>query len=348
MQSLPSYQELKQRFPLHPTQRRFVEESRQTIRNILNGTDPRLLLIIGPCSIHDPQLAKDYALHLQKLAKEVSSHVFLVMRVYCEKQRTSLGWPGFVYDPLLDGSHAMYLGVTWARELLLELASLEVPAATEFVDPLTALYYDDLISWGSIGARSASSQIHRNLASALPIPIGFKNGIAGNISAAITGAFSAAHSHPFLHVSETGQPVLSNTKGNPDTHVVLRGGESGPNYDADSVLEAVNHLKQAKLPSRLLIDCSHHNSGKKHDRQPIVFRSVIDQICEGNTYIRGVMLESHLHEGKQPIKHPPSLLQYGVSITDSCLDWPSTVELIHWSIEHLQQQQPCLAMQANQ
>lgn len=338
MESLPSYKDLKTQLPLLPAQHRFIEESRQTIRSILNGTDSRLLLIVGPCSIHDPLSAKDFAQRLLQFAQSVSSHFFLVMRVYCEKPRTSFGWKGFLYDPFLDGSHAMHLGIEWTRQLLLELATLGVPTATEFLDPLTAFYYEDLIAWGSIGARTASSQTHRNLASALSMPIGFKNGIAGNISAAINGVLAAGHPHTFMRISEQGQPTIIRTTGNPDVHIVLRGGEQGPNYDPSSVSAALNRLENVKLPSRLLIDCAHHNSGKKHDKQLHVFQSVIHQILEGNTNIRGLMLESHLQSGNQTLPNHPTQLQYGVSITDPCLDWHSTAHLIQWSAEILQRQ----------
>lgn len=338
MESLPSYKDLKTQLPLPPAQHLFIEESRQTIRSILNGTDPRLLLIVGPCSIHDTLSAKDFATRLFQLAQSVSSQFFLVMRVYCEKPRTSFGWKGFLYDPFLDGSHAMQLGIEWTRQLLLELATLGVPAATEFLDPLTAFYYDDLIAWGSIGARTASSQTHRNLASALSMPIGFKNGIAGNVSAAINGILAASHPHTFMRISDQGQPTMIRTTGNPDVHIVLRGGELGPNYDPSSVSAALNRLEDVKLPPRLLIDCAHHNSGKKHDKQLHVFQSVIHQILEGNANIRGLMFESHLQAGNQTLASHPDQLQYGVSITDPCLDWQSTAHLIQWGAEILQRQ----------
>ncbi len=338
MLSLPTYKEIKTRFPLPLSQRCFIEESRQTVRAILNGTDPRLLLIVGPCSIHDSVSAKEFAFQLRKLAKAVASHFFLVMRVYCEKPRTASGWKGFLYDPLLDGSNAMHIGIEWTRQLLLELASMQVPAATEFLDPLTAYYYDDLITWGSIGARTASSQIHRQFASGLSMPIGLKNGVAGNVSAAVNGALAASLPHTYMRICENGTPILSQTAGNPDVHIVLRGGDSGPNYDPFSVSEALARLEHMKLPPRLLIDCSHQNSGKKYDRQPSVFQSVIHQIVEGNTNIRGFMLESHLYAGNQVLTSDLSQLQYGVSITDSCLDWTSTSHLISWGAQHLHQQ----------
>ena len=338
MESLPSYHELKSDLPLSSNQRHFIEESRQTIRSILNGTDSRLILIVGPCSIHDPFSAKEFALKLKQLTQNISLQFFTIMRVYCEKPRTSSGWKGFLYDPLLDGSHNMRLGIESTRQLLLELANMQIPSATEFLDPLTAFYYDDLISWGSIGARTVSSQIHRTLASSLEMPIGFKNAIGGSISIAVNGALAASHPHTFMRLSDCGKPIICKTTGNPDSHIVLRGGENGPNYDPASIADALEKLKHAHLKPLLLIDCAHDNSHKKHDRQAVVFQSVIHQILEGNRNIRGLMLESHLFGENQELTAPPSLLKYGVSITDSCLDWSSTSKLICWGAEVLQKQ----------
>lgn len=337
MDVLPSYKELKTTLPLVHASRLFIEESRQTVRGILNGHDPRLILIVGPCSIHDRQAAKEYAFHLGQLAKSVAAQFFLIMRVYCEKPRTANGWKGFLYDPLLDGSHAMHLGIEWTRQLLIELAAMKIPAATEFLDPLTAFYYDDLITWGSVGARTASSQTHRQLASGMQMPIGFKNGVAGNVTAAVNGAFAASLPHTYMRICENGNPTIARTAGNLDTHIVLRGGDAGPNYDPSSVSDALARLKKVKLPQRLLIDCSHQNSGKKHEKQPNVFQSVLHQIVEGNTNIKGLMLESHLHAGNQTLPQDLSELKYGVSITDPCLDWASTAHLIGWGALHLKQ-----------
>ncbi len=332
---LPSYRDIKIRFPCLPGHRRFIDESRQTIRAILRREDPRLLLVAGPCSIHDSVSAKEFASHFGELARAVESTFFLVMRVYCEKPRTGSGWKGYLYDPFLDGSHATHLGIQWTRQLLLELAEMRVPAATEFLDPLTAYYHDDLITWGSIGARTSSSQPHRQLASALAMPIGFKNGIAGNISAAIQGALFATLPQMHLRLCEEGKASISRSAGNPDTHIVLRGGDAGPNYDPASVSSALTLLQQATLQASLLIDCSHGNSGKAHDRQTAVFQSIIQQITEGNGHIRGLMLESHLQAGNQIPTKDRNHLEYGVSITDACLDWPSTAELITWGADRL-------------
>jgi len=259
MPFLPTYQELKSQISLFPSAKLFIEQSRQTIRKILFGQDPRLLLIVGPCSIHDISSAKEYARRLKILSEKISNHFFIIMRAYCEKPRTASGWKGYLYDPYLDGSHDMKVGIQGTRQLLLDLAEMEVPTATEFLDPLTAHYYDDLISWGSIGARTSSSQPHRQLASGLTMPIGFKNGVAGNVSSAINGVISASYPHTYMGINEMGVPYIMKTKGNKDCHVVLRGGENGPNYDSSSVLEVLKKLDQHLLQS-LLIDCSHHNS----------------------------------------------------------------------------------------
>ncbi|MBA2368758.1 MAG: 3-deoxy-7-phosphoheptulonate synthase [Candidatus Protochlamydia sp.] len=334
MPFLPTYQDLKNQPPLDPSIECFIHQNRQAIRAILNGSDPRLLLIAGPCSIHDTLSAKEFAYYLKSLSDSVQSRFLLVMRVYCEKPRTSTGWKGFLYDPLLDGSNDMLLGIKKTRELLCHLARMGIPAATEFLDPLTAFYYDDLISWGSIGARTSSSQTHRQFASGLQMPIGFKNGIAGNVSAAIEGVIAATQPHSYMGLNEHGRSVIIRTNGNPDAHIVLRGGEAQSNYDPSSISDAMNSLSFARLPIRLLVDCSHHNSEKKYENQPLVFQSVIKQIIEGNENIRGIMLESHLHAGNQALKTPGDLL-YGISITDSCLDWNSTRHLIQWGYKQL-------------
>lgn len=342
MQLLPSYKDLKTQFASNDSQRDFIKINRQTIRNILNGIDPRFLLIVGPCSIHDVKSAKEYALRLKSLSKRVSNHFFILMRVFCEKPRTITGWKGFLYDPHLDGSNAIKSGIESTRQLLLELAELDIPAATEFLDPLTAYYYEDLISWGSIGARTSSSQPHRQLASGLDIPIGIKNGVAGNVSAAINGVTCSSYSHTYMGLNEEGQPAVIHTKGNPDAHVVLRGGESGPNYDSFSVGDALRRLQQAKLPQRLIIDCSHQNSGKRADKQPAVFQSALDQIIQGNMSLRGMMLESHLYAGHQSLMDGLENLAYGVSITDACMDWGATEQLILQGASYLIQNQPIL------
>lgn len=332
---MPLSSELKNRFPLTQSQKAFIEQSRQTIRDILNGTDSRVLLIVGPCSIHDSIAAREFAAQLKKLDTFISSQFFIVMRAYCEKPRTTSGWKGFLYDPFLDGTDDIEEGLKQTRELLLHLADMQIPTAAEFLDPLTAPYYEDLVSWGSIGARTCSSQTHRQLASGLNLPMGIKNGIAGNISSAMNGVLSASQPHTYMGLNACGQPCIVKTAGNADAHIVLRGGEEGPNYDPASVEEALQILQQVQLPLKVLIDCSHGNSNKIAEKQPIVFQSVIHQIAEGNTSIRGLLLESHLFGGNQPLTKHLDQLKYGISITDTCLDWNTTKWLIEWGALHL-------------
>jgi len=339
MIDLPSYENLKSAFPLKESQKAFIEQSRDTVRQILEGKDRRLLLIIGPCSIHDPLSAIEYAHCLKAIQQELSSHFFIVMRVYCEKARSSFGWKGFLYDPCLDGSHQMELGLRSTRTLLLNLIDLGVPAGTEFLDPVTAPYYEELISWGSIGARTSSSQPHRQFASGLNLPIGFKNDIGGNISVAVQGAMAASQPQSYLAFGHGARPVLIRTSGNRDSHIVLRGGEVQPNYDPSSIQQAIDHLKEAVLPLRVLIDCSHQNSRKLAQRQIEVFQSVLQQFKAGNQLIRGLMVESFLNGGCQPFNESAAALQYGVSITDPCLDWPSTSTLLRWGAEYLDREE---------
>lgn len=341
MNDLPTYLELKSQLP-SDSQHSIVSSFRQTIRDILTEKDTRRLLIVGPCSIHDPLAAIEYASKLKMLSARISDHFFLLMRVYFEKPRTTSGWKGFLYDPYLDNSNDIKTGIKLSRELLLELATMQIPTATEFLDPLTAYYYDDLISWGSIGARTTSSQTHRQLASALTMPIGFKNGVAGNICAAINGVLSASLPHTFMGLSETGKPSVIQTSGNRDAHIVLRGGNTGPNFDADSIKEALYLLNQAKLPLRLLVDCSHQNSKKDPKNQPEVFQSVLDQMIAGNQSIRGLMIESHLNFGKQNLAIGKEKLKYGVSITDGCIDWETTEQMILQGAACLIQNQPVI------
>jgi 3-deoxy-7-phosphoheptulonate synthase len=314
MLDLPTPQELKRLLPLRQGQ---IEEHRQTLRNILSGRDPRIALVVGPCSIHDVTTALEYARLLRECAKEVEKSCFLVMRVYAEKARTSLGWKGLLYDPHLDGSNDLYTGLFWTRELFLEIVRMGVPIATEFLDPLAASYIDDLVAWGFIGARTAASQPHRQLASWLPMPIGFKNCTEGNVEVAINGVIAARSPHTFLHVDEEGKLAITHSEGNLDTHIVLRGSQEAPNYGPSTIASVVQKLHQLRLKSRILIDCSHGNCQKDYLQQKEAFASVLEQIASGNTSIMGMMLESHLQAGN------------ALSITDPCLDWLSTQELIH-------------------
>lgn len=328
MSELPAPEKLKQQIPITSAVKDFVEESRQAARDILRKVDSRRLLIVGPCSIHDVSLAKDYASFLRELAPSVSSRLFILMRLYFEKPRTHTGWKGFINDPFLNAEHDIETGLRLTRRLLVDLAEAGIPAATEFLDPLTAPYFSDLISWGCIGARTVSSQIHRQLASSLPMPIGMKNSPDGSIDTAVNGLIACSHKHTFIGLNEQGRASIMHSNGNPDAHLVLRGGETKPNYDPISVADALNRLERAKISRALLIDCSHDNSGKDHTRQPAVFRSVIEQMIDRDSPVRGLLLESHLNSGSQAMPIPPAKPKYGVSLTDACLDRYSTQRLI--------------------
>lgn len=326
---LPSPHEIKTLFPLSLPTAAFIEQSRTTAKNILFGKDPRKAFIIGPCSIHDRKSAIEYAQHFKELSNQVSRTCFLVMRVYVEKPRTSTGWKGLLYDPHLNGTYDIKTGLLWTRELMLALAELQVPCATEFVDPLAALYFDDLITWGFVGARTSSSQPHRQFASVLKMPVGFKNATDGNLESAVHGVLSAREPHASLHISNEGNLCAIQSEGNPYAHVVLRGAHDFSNYDSISVSTALQQLKMAHLPQHLMIDCSHGNCQKQFEKQKESFMSVLEQIEKGNDRIFGMMLESHLESGSQPLTEDLSELKYAVSITDPCLDWKATEELIY-------------------
>jgi 3-deoxy-7-phosphoheptulonate synthase len=321
-------QDLKKALPLTPEVEAFVATSREKIRAILKGHDSRLLLLTGPCSIHDVKGALLYADRLKELSKQVSSQFLVVMRAYIEKPRTSLGWKGLLHDPNLDGTDSLEQGLHITRKLFLELAEKGIPTACEFLDPLTAAYNGDLISWGCIGARTSASQVHRQIASMLPMPIAFKNSTDGNIEIAVNGCLYASQPHKFLALQNAGHLSLKQSTGNPDTHIVLRGAEDKPNYDAQSVQTALQLLTKADLPRRLIIDCSHGNSRKQHEQQMIVFRSVMEQVRSGTREIRGLMLESYLKAGHQPHHGKTEELQYDISITDPCLSFEETEALI--------------------
>lgn len=322
---LPSSLQLKQQLPLSHSLHQQVNAHRQAVRAILDGEDPRLLVIVGPCSIHDPQSAIEYASKLARLAEDVSSEMLLVMRAYVEKPRTTIGWKGLAYDPHLDGTDDMAAGLTLSRELMLEMIRLGLPVATELLQPMAANYFDDLLSWVAIGARTTESQIHREMASGLNMPVGFKNGTDGGAAVAVDAMRSAAHPHRHFGVDSQGHPAIVQTAGNADTHIVLRGGHQGPNYDATSVANISAELSRLKIPSRIMVDCSHANSGKDPLRQPAVFNDVLEQRLRGNHSLIGMMLESHLFEGCQPLS---SSLRYGVSITDGCLGFDATERLL--------------------
>lgn len=319
---LPTPREVISAFPCSSRAEATVYQARLTIENILRRTDPRLLVIVGPCSIHDLQAASEYAENLATLSRKVSDTLFLVMRVYFEKPRTTIGWKGFINDPYLDDSFRIDEGLYKAREFLLKLAELGLPGGTETLDPITPQYLCDLISWSAIGARTTESQTHREIASGLSTPIGFKNGTDGSIEVAINALRSVQHSHHFLGITQDGRCAVFHTKGNRNAHIVLRGG-SRPNYDSVSISLCERELEKAGLPVNIVVDCSHGNSLKDPTLQPLILQNVTNQIIEGNKSIVGVMLESNLAFGSQEIS-TPSQLRYGVSITDGCIDWATT------------------------
>lgn len=328
MTDFPSPRELKEEFALGSAEKAFIKESRAHACEILAFRDRRLALIVGPCSIHEQEAALLYADKLARLAKEVEESCFIVMRGYVEKPRTAVGWKGLLYDPHLDGSHLIEAGLKLSRGFFLELAKRGVPAAMEFVDPLAALYFEDLITWGFIGARTSSSQPHRQIASSLPFPVGFKNGLDGDIERSIHNLHSATSPHAFLYISEEGRLTTKESYGNPSCHLVLRGGSAGPNYDRKSVAHARERLTEQGFFPRILIDCAHGNSQKEYVRQKEAFYDILEQIREGDESIAGMMLESYIHAGSQSLSDDPSSRISGVSITDPCLDWASTEELI--------------------
>jgi len=322
---LPSPTVLRERLPVDAQLAAQITAHRQTVRDILNGTDDRLLVITGPCSLHDPKAALEYGHRLSELSRQLDDKVFLVMRAYVEKPRTTVGWKGMLYDPHLDGSNDIATGLNVSRHLLLDLARLGLPLATELLHPMAADYLGDLLSWAAIGARTTESQIHREMVSGLPMPVGFKNGTDGSIDVACDAMGAAEHPHTHLGIDDNGHSALLQTAGNPDTHLVLRGGNDGPNYDADSIHQAVGALQTKGRNTRVIVDCSHANSGKDPLKQPEVLQDLLEQRARGNSPIAGVMLESHLQDGKQPLQKP---LQYGLSITDGCLGWDRTEQLL--------------------
>lgn len=336
-ESLPTPHALCHALSASKEQLQFIGKARCQLRRALSGEDPRLILIIGPCSIHDITAALEYATKLQRLARDVASHFFIVMRVYFEKARTIAGWKGFLYDPFLDGSDAITTGLFHTRQLLLNLAQMQVPSAAEFLDPVAALYFQDLITWGCIGARTTSSQIHRQLAASLPMPVGFKNSTEGEVELAINGVLAASMPHTYLGVTPEGSLAALKASGNKDGHIVLRGGKRGSNYHASAVSEALSALHNAALPQRLLVDCAHGNARPCHKLQKIAFRSIIDQVIAGNDKIRGILVESHINAGSQILGRDPKALRYAVSLTDPCMDWKATEQLILAAAELLAQ-----------
>ena len=328
---LPPPEHLIRFFPIAGTPvEKLIGNTRAAIRHIMQGKDDRLLVIMGPCSIHDPGAALEYARRLKVQREKYADRLEVVMRVYFEKPRTTVGWKGLINDPYLDESYRIDEGLRIARQLLVEINRLGVPAGSEFLDVISPQYIGDLISWGAIGARTTESQVHRELASGLSAPIGFKNGTDGNIKIAIDAIQAAARPHHFLSVHKNGQVAIVETKGNKDCHVILRGGKA-PNYDAASVAAACKEIEAAKLDCTLMVDCSHANSSKQHERQVEVARDIAQQMKAGNRCIFGVMVESHLNAGAQkfsPGKDDPAKLEYGKSITDACIGWDDSLQVL--------------------
>ena len=315
---------LKAELPLPEDARQFITESRQTVKNILDGTDKRLFMVVGPCSIHDTELALDYAKRLKQLADSVRDEIFIIMRVYFEKPRTTVGWKGLINDPHLNGSFDIETGLRTARQLLIDLTALGLPLATEALDPISPQYLQDTITWTAIGARTTESQTHREMSSGLSSPVGFKNGTDGSLDVAVNAMKSVTHGHAFLGINPDGQVAITKTKGNQYGHVVLRGGGGKPNYDSVSIALCEQALNKAGLSKNIVVDCSHANSNKDHNVQPLVLDDIAHQIKDGNQSICGVMLESNINEGNQSIPESLADLKYGVSITDACINWETT------------------------
>ena len=317
-------QHLKQELPLAENALETVIQGRQAVRDILDCKDHRLFLVVGPCSIHDVDEAKEYAKRLKGLSEKVSDTLLLIMRVYFEKPRTTVGWKGLINDPYMNDSFKIEDGLYIARRLLLDLADMGLPTATEALDPISPQYLQDLISWSAIGARTTESQTHREMASGLSSAVGFKNGTDGSLTVAINALQSVSSSHNFLGINSQGQVAIINTRGNPYAHVVLRGGGGKPNYDSVSVALAEKELQAAKVSNNIMVDCSHANSNKDPGLQPLVMENITNQILEGNKSIIGLMIESNLNWGTQKIPADRRDLQYGVSVTDACIDWETT------------------------
>lgn len=332
---LPSPALLQAELPRGETRGEFIAGSRATLRSLIFGGDPRLLVIVGPCSIHDTAAGLEYAHRLAALAERLRDKIHIVMRVYFEKPRTTVGWKGLIMDPHLDGTDDIPEGLRRARRFLSQVLDLGLPTATELLDPITPQYIADLVCWSAIGARTAESQTHRQMASGLSMPVGFKNTTSGDLTAAINAVKAASRPQTFLGVSEEGIASSVTTTGNPDSHVILRGGDHGPNHDEASVAAARANLEAAGLPPHLIIDASHANCGKDHLKMPGVFREIVRQRAAGDRSISGIMLESNLVAGSQPFPRPPDQLVRGQSITDNCIGWEETEALLHEAAERL-------------
>jgi 3-deoxy-7-phosphoheptulonate synthase len=319
---------LKDEFPMTERANQTVVEGREVIKRILRQDDPRLLIIVGPCSIHDAEGAMKYAEKLNRLREGLADQLYVVMRVYFEKPRTTVGWKGMINDPRLDGSYDIETGLKKARQLLVNITETGLPAATEFLDPIVPQYLAELVSWVAIGARTTESQTHREMASGLSMPIGFKNATDGSLHIAVDAMMAARTPHSFLGIDQEGVTSIIRTTGNPHGHVVLRGGRLQANYDPESIAASEAKLRKSGLPAVLMVDCSHANSGKQHARQEEVWKSVVNQRAEGNTALIGLMVESYLEEGNQPIPERLADLRHGVSVTDACVGWETTERML--------------------
>lgn len=333
--AMPTPEELHARLPISENAADVVDAGRQALKDILDRKDERIFVVVGPCSIHDPIAGLDYARRLKALQEEVKDTMLLVMRVYFEKPRTTTGWKGYINDPFMDDSFQVDVGMEKARQFLLDICELGLPTATEALDPISPQYLGDLIAWTAIGARTTESQTHREMSSGLSTPVGFKNGTDGDISIAINAILSASHPHSFLGLNGQGRVSIVRTSGNQYGHVVLRGGDGRPNYDTVSVAMAEQAMKRAKLPANIVVDCSHANSFKKPELQPLVMADVINQILNGNQALVGVMIESNLVAGNQKIPEDLSQLIYGCSVTDACVDWDTTETMIREAAQRL-------------
>ncbi|MDR2364905.1 MAG: 3-deoxy-7-phosphoheptulonate synthase [Zoogloeaceae bacterium] len=338
--TMPTPRELHKRLPISEQARATVSSARKALNAILDREDHRLFVVVGPCSIHDPVAGLDYARRLKALADEVSAALFVVMRVYFEKPRTTVGWKGYINDPDMDDSFRVDVGMERARDFLLQVNNLGLPTGTEALDPTSPQYLGDLVAWNAIGARTTESQTHREMSSGLSTPVGFKNATSGDLSVAVNAILSASRPHAFLGVDTDGRVAIVRTTGNPYGHVVLRGGDGKPNYDTVSIALAEESLQKAHLPANLVVDCSHANSFKKPEMQPLVLADVVSQIRAGNESIVGVMIESNLEAGSQPIPADLRRLRYGCSVTDACVDWETTEKMLRDAASALKETLP--------
>ena len=326
-QELSTPEDVRKELPITELSAKTILDSRKTIENILDEKDDRIFVVIGPCSIHDPLAAMDYAKKLKKISQDVSENLFIIMRVYFEKPRTTVGWKGLINDPMLDGSFEINKGIRIGRKLLLDIVDLEIPAGTEYLDLISPQYIADIISWGAIGARTTESQCHRELASGLSCPIGFKNGTDGNLQITIDAIKAASGTHHFLSVTKEGNSAIFSTSGNPYCHTILRGGSNKVNYDEKSIDDVSARLDKANLPQQIIVDCSHANSLKDHKKQMVVVDNLVGQLSHGEKRIKGLMIESNLVEGNQNINDPD--LVYGKSVTDACIGWEDTEKALY-------------------